>query len=167
MIDFQIRIHPEDQSQFARAVLSMSEWCQRPMTHPGVFEGLQKTYDNHTSKVWQTQGGAIGEPWPPLADSTIRQKIANPRWHGRNMLMRSLRLAKSFLSDTSRDHASKQTHQAAEFWTRVPYAKYHQTGTKRMPARPLYKMTKAFGDDYNAILKASLYDFMRSRVNGG
>lgn len=165
MIDLQVSVDGSD--QLLRAALSMSEWCQRPMTQPGVFDGLHGTYNTHTEKVWQTQGGIIGAPWPPLAPSTIRQKQANPRWRGRGILQRNLRLARSFLSTTSRDHATKKTHQKAEFWTRVPYATYHQTGTKRMPARPLYVMTQEFGNDYNAVMRESLYDFMRSRVNGG
>ena len=165
MINFAVDI--EGLEQWQRAVLSMSEWCQRPMVQPGVFDGLHGAYMDHTEKVWQTKGGVIGVPWPPLATSTVRQKQRNPRWHGRSILMRSLRLARSFLSATSRDHATKKTHQKVEFWTRVPYAKYHQTGTKRMPARPLYLMTEQFGGDYNTVMRQSLYDFMRTRVNGG
>jgi len=83
------------------------------------------------------------------------------------ILRDTLRLQKSVEDPARRDFAKTKRPAKVEFWTRVPYAKYHQTGTKRMPARPLYLMTEQFGGDYNTVMRQSLYDFMRTRVNGG
>ena len=200
MINFAVDIQGGEQLQ--RAILSMSELCQRPMVQPGVFDGLLSTYKSHTGKVFATRGAVLGTPWPPLAPSTIAARLSSKGGrgkarrsaarrlagsHGMDMLILrdTLKLEQSLINDARRDFGKKKTHQKVEFWTRVKYAKYHQTGTQAhgmrtrlsdrkhlhatggMPARPLYIMTQQFGSDFNAVMRESLHDFMRSRVNGG
>jgi hypothetical protein len=60
VINFAVDIQGGEQLQ--RAILSMSEWCQRPMVQPGVFDGLHGVYNAHTRKVWETQGAVVGAP---------------------------------------------------------------------------------------------------------
>ena len=200
MINFAVDI--EGLEQWQRAVLSMSEWCQRPMIQPGVFDGLLNVYVKHTKEVYRTRGAVIDSPWPPLAESTIARRMSEKgkrteaaRKRARKVqrtsnlasliLRDTLRLQKSVEDPARRDFAKTKRPAKVEFWTRVPYAQYHQTGTRAMgkrsrlsdhkelrgrggmPARPLYLMTPAFGEDYNLVLRSSLHDFMRTRVNGG
>ena len=182
MINFAVDI--EGLEQWQRAVLSMSEWCQRPMVQPGVFDGLLNVYKSHTNKVFATRGQVINAPWPPLAPSTIAARLSRKGGRGKKrrtqarrdvgmfgadvlILRDTLKLEQSLVNDARRDFGKTKRQTKVEFYTRVPYAKYHQTGTKRMPARPLYLMTEAFGSEYNTVLRSSLHDFMRSRVNGG
>jgi phage gpG-like protein len=70
---------------------------------------------------------AAGAPWAPLAESTIRRR--------RNRDKGSIRI----LRDTTtmqRSISHIVTGGAVRVGTGVEYGKWHQGGTKRMPARP-------------------------------
>lgn len=54
-----------------------------------------------SQNVFLSQGGALGERWAPLADSTEAQK--NKKWPGRGMLVRTGTMQDSFYSDVTPD----------------------------------------------------------------
>lgn len=76
--------------------------------------------------------------WPPLAESTIKQKQA--AGYPPDPLIRTGSLKSSLISP-----GSAKTIGAGDVimsWgTGVGYAKYHQDGTARMPARPVLELT--------------------------
>ena len=69
--------------------------------------------------------------WPPLADSTLRQKAA--AGYPPDPLVRTGDLRDS-LVDPNRG-ALAESPQEMTYGTDVPYAGYHQDGTSRMPQR--------------------------------
>jgi phage gpG-like protein len=80
---------------------------------------------------WATNGARWGKPWEPLAPRTL----ANKRRYGypRDILVRTHDL---------RDEMTKRPfgvesfdHHGAVAGTNLPYARYHQRGTDRMPRR--------------------------------
>ena len=68
--------------------------------------------------------------WPPLAESTLRQK--SMRGWPADPLVRTGAL-KDSLTDPGR--AFTKGPMNAEYGTNIPYAHYHQDGTSKMPAR--------------------------------
>jgi phage gpG-like protein len=76
--------------------------------------------------------GPDGEQWKPNAPSTVKRK-------GHNIILQdTTRLVQSLVSRTSdsvRDVFSERMNHGLTYGTGVEYARYHMTGTKRMPAR--------------------------------
>lgn len=78
------------------------------------------------SSQFKSEGRALGETWAPLKESYLKQKIK--KGYSEKILHRTTTLAQSF------------TYRLKDFTsyigTPVPYAVYHEYGTKKMPARP-------------------------------
>jgi phage gpG-like protein len=73
---------------------------------------------------------AQGPGWPPLRPSTVRSRVAQG-FPGAPILQKTGRLKASFTSGLS----WRATGHSITFFSNVPYAKYHQTGTASMPQR--------------------------------
>lgn len=90
-----------------------------------MLRGLEKTQ-------FDSQGQFASGGWKPLADVTVRLKAAkglDPR-----ILRATGDLARS-LASSGGDHVEQVGPQQLVFGTSVPYAQYHQRGTRRMPQR--------------------------------
>lgn len=77
--------------------------------------------------------GGLPGPWAPLSPSYAAWKATH--YPGKTILRRTDRLYAS-LTSRSPDTVWEVTPRTIRFGTRVPYFVYHQTGTRRMPARP-------------------------------
>jgi hypothetical protein len=80
--------------------------------------------------VFETEGAVLGRKWAPLSPSYAREKAR--RFPGRSILIRE---------GTLRDAASRMSRVATPRTLTMtiddPVAAFHQSGTERMPARPL------------------------------
>lgn len=76
-----------------------------------------------------TRGAALGTPWPPYDPDTLRSGT------GPGMLVRTGRTQRSFLEGSQ--HVEKVETQSMEWGSAHFLARLHQTGTSRMPARPI------------------------------
>ncbi len=81
------------------------------------------------SRLFQTEGRSLGAEWKPVKESYLKQKIK--KGFSEKTLHRTTTLAQSF--------HSKATDMEVKIGTPVPYAIYHEYGTKKMPARPFMK----------------------------
>ena len=82
---------------------------------------------------FDSEGSTGSGGWAPLKPRTVAGKAArglDPR-----ILRATDRLRKSLTNKTSPDHVEEINADSFFFSTRVPYARYHQTGTRRMPQR--------------------------------
>jgi phage gpG-like protein len=82
---------------------------------------------------FDSEGRTGSGGWAPLKPKTVASKAArglDPR-----ILRATERLRKSLTNRTSADQAFEYDSDSMFFGTRVPYAGFHQTGTRRMPAR--------------------------------
>jgi phage gpG-like protein len=76
------------------------------------------------AQVFGSQGTAIGQHWPPPADP--ERKIDSRLLVATGALRNSL----------TNPGAGEVTELELRFGTDVPYGRFHQYGTSRMPARP-------------------------------
>lgn len=116
---------------------------------------LQQTADLLREDVLiQFQSGGI-PAWKPLAASTVRQKARQgyPRLNRKgeevatlmqqgnfgpeNILIRTGALLSSWTQKQDPDHIEEITGDSVSVGSSLPYAAYHQTGGKRLPARPM------------------------------
>jgi phage gpG-like protein len=77
--------------------------------------------------VWTTQGANLGAPWAPLADTTA--KLTSPQ-----LLVASGALRNSLAGYPEGDIIGQTT---LRMGTDVTYARFHQFGTRYMPAREI------------------------------
>jgi phage gpG-like protein len=97
-----------------------------------AWEALHPIFLQHRAAAFQTQGGSQGAAWPGLKPSTIRRRKG-----GRGVLQVSERLKQSLTVATHPEHVWMVGQEGIlAAGTRVPYARFHQAGSKRMPARP-------------------------------
>lgn len=88
-----------------------------------------------------TEGGVFAGGWAPLAASTIADRVR--KGYGASpILYRTGRLANS-LSGDGGDTVKTVTAKSVTVGTSVPYATYHQTGTKKMPQRKIVGLSWA------------------------
>jgi len=94
-------------------------------------------------RQFRTQGRyLLGERWVPLSPAYAHRKPQPPAPFG--ILYRSGELYRSLHDASHPDHVYVRTQTAMEIGTRVPYAAYHQYGTRKMPARPIIKVRGAY-----------------------
>jgi phage gpG-like protein len=93
-----------------------------------AFGRIAKMLDFAVQRQFDTEGAYGGEPWAPLADSTLRSKPA-----GLKILVRTGKLKGSF-------RTRKVLPDLLEWGSDVAYGVYHMKGTSRMPARPPVKL---------------------------
>jgi phage gpG-like protein len=94
-----------------------------------VWDEIADDYARFQKARWSSHGVSAGSAWPPLAASTVAHK----RRSGGTMMVESGDLRKSL---TQRPFGLELiTDQELVIGTNVRYAGYHQTGTRRMPAR--------------------------------
>lgn len=95
---------------------------------PGVITEAKQIFAE------QFAGEGVGDRgrWKPLATAYAKLKAA--KYPGKPILQRTGRLIDSLTGNTA-DTITRAEPDALTVGTRVFYGRYHQTGTRRMPAR--------------------------------
>lgn len=98
-----------------------------------VMQELQKAHRDN----FRTQGASSGFPWSPLDPQYASWKLEN--YGAKGILVRSGDLQRSLTMNSGRGAVRDIGSRTAEFGTRLPYAKFHQSGTSKMAQRkPLF-----------------------------
>lgn len=96
------------------------------------------------------QGASDGAAWAPLSPRYAAWKANH--YPGKTILRRTDELFRSLTRVPMDVH--RVTPSAAEFGTDVPYAIFHQLGTKHMPARPPVVVTPLLERELNRLVAA-------------
>jgi phage gpG-like protein len=86
---------------------------------------------------FSTEGAAGGTPWSPLATSTLRKS----RGLRSGILDLTGALKGSLTDPGAPGHVETTDGQQLLFGSELPYANFHQVGTRRMTARPIIVLT--------------------------
>ena len=104
--------------------------------------------------------------WAPLAPSTVRARASRRRNRKKGQ-----RFGSKILWDTGRLRSSYINTPAINiegntmrYGTDVPYAKYHETGTRFMPARPVVGYAAVIAPRR---LQSALNKYIREEIDGG
>lgn len=98
-----------------------------------VLAMIARSMREMEQSVFETAGHG---DWPPLAESTLRQKARQGYSTAPNaVLIASGELVTSLTSDGG-DHIEHISGDGLDFGTADPKAIFHMTGTSKMPARP-------------------------------
>lgn len=107
---------------------------KKPLDHLGdIF------LDFYGITVFETQGGAIAEPWRALAMSTVRARQRRRGYYAKN----PIRTDKILIWTGDLQHAMKKevTPLKLRIYNDDPKFKYHQTPGKKPPQRRMLKLT--------------------------
>jgi len=96
--------------------------------HPAL-ERMRRMLARGEQEVWSTQGSAIGFHWATPAEA---DRKSDPQ-----LLVATGALRASLTNEGAGELAGELE---LRFGTDVPYARFHQHGTSRMPARPIMGM---------------------------
>lgn len=104
-------------------------------------------------KQFVTEGGHASGGWPPLADSTNRDRVRQGFPPVHPIMRRTERLLRSLTVRGDSEHVEEASGDSLRFGTLVPYAVYHQSSAPRhkIPYRPLVALTET---DKRRIIKA-------------
>lgn len=109
------------------------------------------------ARQFSSEGRAGGTPWPPRAGAVPR---GHPSPQGRHgglpLLVRTGALRDSFLRQGAAGHVEEIFDQTLTLGSRVPYAIFHQTGTRRMPARPIIVLKEERANQWTEILARAI-----------
>ena len=110
-----------------------------------------------------TQGGRGGQRWRPLSASYLGYKLK--RWGPRPILQASGRMFKAFTTRGDPDHVEVSKPKEMRFGVRdasIPYVKWHQSGTTKMPRRQPFRLTPAD----QAFIETTLAETIRDEFLG-
>lgn len=117
-----------------------------------VFREIARSFNEFQDDLFASSGAAAGG-WAPLAPSTLAQKAA--QGYPSDILVRTGRMRRSLVSKTS-DSVEEITAKYLLIGTSRPYARFHQTGTVRMPARPIIVVPESLRENWLGILARHL-----------
>jgi phage gpG-like protein len=116
-----------------------------------AFERMIPALQDYIARRIHT-GGTLHNlpPFAPLSPRYARYKAKH--YPNAPILVRTGRLFRSLTTNTDDTIADIQPDHLT-FGTRVPYALYHQLGTRKMPARPPIKLSKPIQTQLLTILR--------------
>lgn len=127
-----------------------------------AFRKVRDILHRNATRQFDSAGVYGSGGWSPLAASTIRQKQLLGLDNG--ILQRTYRLRDSLTGDNA-DRIERINRKSMAYGTQVAYARYHQSGTSKMPRRRMVETTKG---DRKQITRA-IYErlmFERGRFSG-
>ena len=127
-----------------------------------MFQELQEAHREN----FRTQGAASGFPWKPFEPQYASWKIENYGANG--VLVRSGDLERSLTMNSGRGAVRDIGARTAEFGTKLPYAKFHQSGTSNMAQRkPLFLPRLMAGRTADAVGEYLVHGSVGMRTTGG
>jgi phage gpG-like protein len=100
----------------------------------GTWDWVATEFRKIEKEIFDSEGSASrGGRWKELSTKYKERKLR--KWGPVPILQASGKLYRA-LSGTSPDSVFEKEAQSMAIGTSLPYARYHQTGTKRMPKRP-------------------------------
>ena len=134
----------------------------------GPFRGraagkIRDDFLDEVGESFASRGRSTGTAWAPLSPAYAAGK--NSAYPGRPLLVLTGRMKESF-SASSRDliyNRKQKNYKMLTLGTRVPYAGYHQSGTSKMPRRPLFVVKQQIANRWGKYLSADLQNAMKGK----
>jgi len=103
------------------------------------------------ARQFSTEGRAEGTPWPPRKSRARVGAVREPP-----LLIRTGALRDSLIGPSAPGHVEELEAQSLTLGSRLPYALFHQLGTRRMPARPLIVLSGERTERWIEIIRSGI-----------
>lgn len=150
-----IRISIDGEDQFARAF----------DRYDAQFDDLSNIWPDVRDEFWsiekqqfRSEGVAGGDKWKPLSPAYAKAKLR--RYGAKPILQATGDLYASLTGETG-DTFYQTTKTSIEIGTTLPYARYHQHGTDKMPARPPIRFSKQQQENLSKVIQKALIRELR------
>jgi phage gpG-like protein len=100
------------------------------------------------AQQFASEGQAEGTPWAGLAPSTLRRRRAST-----SILYETGALLRSLTEPGAAGHVEELEGYSITLGSQLPYASYHQTGTRRMPARPIIVLSGTRAERWTELVR--------------
>lgn len=130
-----LTLEPVNKAEWQRVAREIKAMRERAQDVSPAWEALLTWFSEQNFQQFLTRGARWGTPWRPISEDWRSYKVA--QGHAQDILIMTGRLAHSLtLRPLGVEHITGREVSAG---TNVPYARFHQTGTRRgLPARPLF-----------------------------
>lgn len=116
-----------------------------------AFESILSMMEDDVGEQFASEGKAMSKGWAPLSPVTIAQKS---RLNLRPEILQATgRLLNSLVVGARGEDIHEAMPYGLNYGTRVPYAVFHHTGTRKMPARKFVDFTAAQKAKYVKVLQ--------------
>lgn len=146
MIDLKVQINDV---RFRKGVASMKATLKDMRK---IWPKVADELDLIVEQIFHSEGAqTVSGQWQELSDAYAARKHPD-----RGILRRTDRLFRSLTRKRSSEAVFQVRRDGFTRGTRVPYARFHQTGTKRMPARPIYDFREHHARRMRDVLRSEL-----------
>ena len=119
-----------------------------------VLKEAQEHLQNQVRKLFQTEGRSLKVHWEPVKPDYLEWKLR--KGYSEKTLHRTTTLAQSF--------HGKVEEERLIFGTPVKYAMFHEYGTSKMPARPIFQpLFKDLTENIDDLVEAVAEDLFGRR----
>jgi len=106
-----------------------------------LFKKIASDFRKTQNSLFAAEGAFEGNAaWAALSPGYKEQKAK--KFPGRKILQATGKLRTSLVTKAGEGAINNITDDSIEIGTSIEYAGYHQTGTGKMPARPIFNITK-------------------------
>jgi phage gpG-like protein len=106
-----------------------------------LFKKIGSDFRKTQNSLFAAEGAFEGNPvWAALSPQYAEQK--EKKFPGRKILQATGKLRKSLTTLVGEGAINIITDDSIDIGTSIEYAGYHQSGTGKMPARPMFNITK-------------------------
>ena len=152
MIGFSLRIVGLD--GLDAKLEAARRWAQKPFAGSAALR-IRDDFTLETTRSFVSLGKSTGHPWKPLSPPYETWK--SKHFPGRPLMVLTGRLARSLTTETDRNFIfARKGGTSLTLGSRVKYAGYHQRGTERLPARPLFIMNREIATRWATALRDEL-----------
>lgn len=123
-----------------------------------VWEAIADSLEGEVRKAFQTEGSSTGTKWHPLSRGYATWKARH--YPGRRILEATGALRKSY-EQGGGGHIRKVSPRSMTWGSEVPYGRYHQAGSGRLPRRPILRLTGDVKDQWERIIHKFIIDSVR------
>lgn len=149
MSPIRLEVNVGNYREVSRELMRVKAHLEHPQEAFGAFADQLVRWNREN---FESEGAAVGHRWSPLSPAYAEWKAVH--FPGRPILVRTGRLKKSL---TARPMGIEHiTSEYVELGTDVPYAQYHQRGSRRLPQRKPVHLNEQMKRDLMKLLQRYL-----------
>lgn len=151
-----------DRQAFARLTDRVRDMRERAEDLTPAWDALLTWFAEQNFEQFLTRGARYRKQWSPLAPRTLREKLA--KGYPLDPLIRTGKLAQDL---THRPlGVEHMTPTSVSAGTDIDYARFHMRGTRRMPARPMFRPSQIRKEQAATTAVANWVIHGRAEVSG-